>query len=89
MITQQHWDDRYESVLTTLLPRLGAELPLRADRGLRGAGLDSMAVVELLIRLEDAYQVAIPDEELGPEAFETVGSLWTALARQLDAAGPR
>ncbi|MER0443607.1 phosphopantetheine-binding protein [Streptomyces sp. Edi4] len=89
MITQPRWDERYERVLTALLPRLADERPLSAERGLRSAGLDSMAVVELLIQLEEAYHVAIPDEELGPEAFETVGSLWAAVARQLDTAGPR
>ncbi|MER5733763.1 phosphopantetheine-binding protein [Streptomyces sp. NPDC002138] len=88
MTTHHRWDDRYESVLAELLPRLAEERPLSADRGLRAAGLDSMAVVELLVRLEEAYQVAIPDEELGPEAFETVGSLWEVVSRQLDPAAP-
>ncbi|MFI0982049.1 phosphopantetheine-binding protein [Streptomyces sp. NPDC021093] len=88
MTTHHRPDERYENVLAELLPRLAEERPLPADRGLRSAGLDSMAVVELLVRLEEAYQVAIPDEELGPEAFETVGSLWEVVARQLDQAAP-
>ncbi|MET9696471.1 phosphopantetheine-binding protein [Streptomyces sp. NPDC006529] len=86
MTTHHRWDDRYENVLAELLPRLAEERPLSAGSGLRAAGLDSMAVVELLVRLEDAYQVALPDEELGPEAFETVGSLWEVVSRQLDSA---
>ncbi|MEV6975742.1 phosphopantetheine-binding protein [Kitasatospora sp. NPDC093806] len=89
MSTHDRWDERYESVLTEMLPRLAEEQPLPADLGLRTAGLDSMATVELLVRLEETYQVALPDEELGPESFETVGSLWTVVARQLDAADPR
>ncbi|MFJ8628721.1 phosphopantetheine-binding protein [Kitasatospora sp. NPDC093550] len=86
MTTDTTWDERYEAVLAELLPRLAEDGPLPADRALRTAGLDSMATVELLVRLEEAYQVAIPDEELGPEAFETVGSLWAVVAAQLDAA---
>ncbi|WP_395293017.1 phosphopantetheine-binding protein [Kitasatospora hibisci] len=89
MTENASWDARYEAVLTDLMPRLAEEQPLPADRELRTAGLDSMATVELLVRLEEAYQVAIPDEELGPEAFETVGSLWAVVAGQLDAAAPR
>ncbi|WP_328928804.1 phosphopantetheine-binding protein [Streptomyces sp. NBC_00190] len=88
MTTHHFWDDRYETVLAGMLPRLAERRPLTADCGLRTAGLDSMAVVELLVQLEEAYQVAIPDEELGPEAFETVGSLWAVVARQLDPATP-
>ncbi|MFE9632764.1 phosphopantetheine-binding protein [Streptomyces sp. NPDC006463] len=88
MTTHHCWDDRYETVLAELLPRLAEQRPLSADCGLRAAGLDSMAVVELLVQLEEAYRVAIPDEELGPEAFETVGSLWAVVARQLDPATP-
>ncbi|MCG6498014.1 phosphopantetheine-binding protein [Kitasatospora sp. A2-31] len=89
MTAKTSWDERYEAVLTDLMPRLAEERPLPADRELRTAGLDSMATVELLVRLEEAYQVAIPDEELSPEAFETVGSLWAVVAGQLDAADRR
>ncbi|MFD7032587.1 phosphopantetheine-binding protein [Streptomyces sp. NPDC059917] len=89
MTSRPRWDDRYEDVLAELLPRLAEERPLAAEAGLRGAGLDSMAIVELLVRLEEAYQVAIPDEELGPEAFETVGSLWEVVSGRLDPAVPR
>ncbi|MFE7316023.1 phosphopantetheine-binding protein [Streptomyces sp. NPDC057555] len=88
MTAHDRWDERYETVLAGLLPRLAEERPLSAGCGLRAAGLDSMAIVELLVQLEDAYQVALPDEELGPEAFETVGSLWAVVARQLAAAAP-
>ncbi|MFJ8477298.1 phosphopantetheine-binding protein [Kitasatospora sp. NPDC094011] len=86
MTTTAPWDERYEAVLTDLLPRLAEERPLPADRELRTAGLDSMATVELLVRLEEAYRIAIPDEELDREAFETVGSLWAVVAAQLDTA---
>ncbi|CAM5410716.1 hypothetical protein GCM10010329_76870 [Streptomyces spiroverticillatus] len=88
-VTTEHRPaERYENVLAELLPRLAEERPLPAGRGLRDAGLDSMAVVELLVRLEEAYDIAIPDDELGPEAFETVGSLWEVVARRLDPAAP-
>ncbi|MEV7602201.1 phosphopantetheine-binding protein [Kitasatospora sp. NPDC089797] len=80
------WDERYEAVLTDLLPRLAEELPLTADRELRTAGLDSMATVELLVRLEEAYRIAIPDDALDRDAFGTAGSLWAVVAAQLDPA---
>ena len=68
------WDDAYPEVLRSVLPRLAA--PVGTGASLRAAGLDSLALVELLVRLEDAYSVTIPDEALTPEAFETPASLW-------------
>jgi diaminopimelate decarboxylase len=68
------WDDSYPTVLRSVLPRLAT--PVVPDDSLRAAGLDSLALVELLVRLEDAFAVSIPDDALVPEAFATPASLW-------------
>ncbi|WP_199543193.1 phosphopantetheine-binding protein [Prauserella sp. PE36] len=77
------WDARYPKVLAEVLPRLGSSVG--PDDNLRAAGLDSLALVDLLVRLEEAYDVTIPDDDLDPEAFATPASLWqvvqAALAR--------
>lgn len=38
-------------------------------------GLDSTSVIELLMSLEDTIGLEIDPDELGPEVFQTVGSL--------------
>jgi acyl carrier protein len=53
---------------------------LTAFDELAGLGLDSMGVVRLLVDIEDAYGVQVPDEILDEATFATVGSLWEALA---------
>jgi diaminopimelate decarboxylase len=73
------WDHAFPGVLRAVLPRLGAGQPIGAHDSLRVAGLDSLALVELLVRLEEAYAVSIPDEALVPSAFATPGSLWQTL----------
>ncbi|WP_377267742.1 acyl carrier protein [Peterkaempfera sp. SMS 1(5)a] len=75
------WDAPFEEVLRAELPRLAPDSALQASDSLRAAGLDSMASVELIVRLEEALSVSIPDEELGPEAFATVGGLWSVVER--------
>lgn len=37
--------------------------------------LDSMAVVELLVRLEDRFNIRIDDSAIGAEVFGTLGTL--------------
>jgi acyl carrier protein len=37
--------------------------------------LDSMAVVELVVRLEQRFDIEIGDDEVTGDVFETVGSL--------------
>lgn len=37
---------------------------IRSDADLRGYGVDSVRAVELLVRLEEAFAVSIPDEAL-------------------------
>lgn len=50
---------------------------LNASTRLFGAlpELDSMAVVEVIVALQDHFGVRIDEEDITAEAFETVGSL--------------
>ena len=57
--------------------------PLGAD--LKAAGLASVAAVRLMLEVEAAFDVAIPDAELTPENFATVASI-DALVRRLKGA---
>ncbi len=66
-------------------PRLGevAGDPRTAD--LKEAGLASVAAVRLMLEIEAAFDVAIPDPELTPENFATVETI-ERLVRRLKAA---
>jgi acyl carrier protein len=57
--------------------------PLTAD--LKEAGLASVAAVRLMLEVEAAFDVAIPDAELTPDNFATVASI-EKLVRRLKAA---
>jgi acyl carrier protein len=56
--------------------------PLTAD--LREAGLTSVAAVRLMLEIEAACDIAIPDADLTPENFASVASI-EALVRRLEA----
>ncbi|GLW58807.1 hypothetical protein Kpho02_43860 [Kitasatospora phosalacinea] len=75
------WDERFEESVRRFLPYLPADEELVADAPLRDFGLDSLATVDLLSVLEDAYEVRFQDEALSLATFETPETLWKTLSR--------
>ncbi|WP_380283504.1 phosphopantetheine-binding protein [Kitasatospora purpeofusca] len=75
------WDERFEESVRRFLPYLPADEELVADAPLRDFGLDSLATVDLLSVLEDAYDVRFYDEALSLATFETPETLWKTLSR--------
>jgi acyl carrier protein len=73
------WDDTFERILRQALPLLPPANPLRPDLNTAMFGLDSLAAVELLITVETAYGVSIPEERLELSSFATPGALWELL----------
>lgn len=66
-------------------PRLAeARDPLKAD--LRESGLTSVAAVRLMLEVEAAFDIAIPDVELTPENFSSIASMETLVRRLKPAA---
>lgn len=74
------WDPTYEALLHEALPRLAAKGELRPDTSLKAAGLDSLAMVEVLVRVEQTYGIAVPDSELMADTFATPASLWRVVS---------
>jgi acyl carrier protein len=69
-----------EQVAQVLVATLGIDEPaggLAADTALFGSmpELDSMAVVEVIVALQEHFGVQIDEEHITGETFETVGSL--------------
>ena len=59
--------------------RQGALIDLDTD--LPAAGLTSMAMVKLMLAVEAAFDVSIPDSDLSPENFRSVRALEALVAR--------
>ncbi len=73
-------DHRFERVLRSHATLLGPDEPLDVGKTLTSLGVDSLGFVQLLLELEDAYGVSLPDEVLTPATFDTPASLWAAFA---------
>jgi acyl carrier protein len=58
-------------------------LPLRHDSPLVASGiLDSLAILKLVLFLEEQFGVVVPAEDLIPAHFETVDAIWAYLQAQ-------
>ena len=71
-------DPTFMSILTRHLRYLDGELT--PDASLRALGLDSMASVALMVDLEDAFGVTLPDRLVTMETFANAGTLWQAIS---------
>jgi acyl carrier protein len=69
--------DDVRSVVVTVLGIEGRADTIDAETPLLGAlpELDSMAVAELVVALEERFGIEIGDDEITGEMFETLGSL--------------
>lgn len=75
--------ERYERLLKA---NMGADAPDRlrpADR-LIDLGLgNSLLLVQLIVQIEEAFQIDLPDELLTEDTFNSVDSLWLTLSEVL------
>ncbi|MFJ9517211.1 phosphopantetheine-binding protein [Kitasatospora sp. NPDC101801] len=81
---QTDWTPEFEHVLREYLPLLAPGQQLLPEAQLTALGLDSLSTVQLLIGLEDALAVTIPDAMLTPENFATPAALSAALGTLTD-----
>lgn len=75
--------ERFEKVLRANLPVVPARELEPGDR-LADFGLDSLLLLQLVVQLEDAFTVDLPDEVLTATTFETVDSLWRGLSSAVE-----
>jgi len=76
-----------EKVRQLIMETVGVGLPpehLTNDYMLLGNLLDSMAVMKLILSIEDCFQFHFSDEELSAEAFETIESVSALVSSKVD-----
>ena len=72
-------DEAFLAILYPHLRQVGERDALGMESNLYELGLDSMAAVNLLLELEETYQVSFPDALLTDTTFETPMALRAAV----------
>ncbi|MGI5239093.1 phosphopantetheine-binding protein [Dactylosporangium sp. CA-139066] len=73
-------DPAFEDLLRPHLVLLDESATIVPDLELREVGVDSLALIELLVAVEDAYDLEFPDDLLTADTFRTPASLWTIIS---------
>jgi acyl carrier protein len=79
--------DQYRQLLTRALPD-GAADDLEPETRLADLGLDSVALLQLVVQIEEVFDINFPDHLLSAETFESVESLWLVVSELSDSAQP-
>jgi acyl carrier protein len=72
------WSRQFEDVLRACM-KAPSDTRIEPDTRLRDLGIDSIEIVELIMVLEDEFNVEISDDLLTPATFETAGTIWGLL----------
>ena len=84
--TRTNIEDRVKKVITERLKlnedmgKISQDTPLIG----KGLGLDSIGILELVVGLEQAFNISFDDSELSIELFENVGSLTSYVNKKLN-----
>ena len=73
-----------ELIAFTQSDLLEAGIKLEKDTPLDSVGVDSYAIVEIVLFIERKYGFSFSDEELKPEIFETIHKLATIVHTHLN-----
>jgi acyl carrier protein len=75
--------ERLVRLVRQILGASAASRPLPADVSLSDLGMSSLKMVNLMLAIEAEFDTVIPQSEITPEHFETIGSVERLLARLL------
>ena len=73
--------DRVAAVVRQVMPQEFSAANLTAGADLYEAGLTSMAMVKLMLAVEVAFDIAIPDADLHPDNFRSIAAVEALIVR--------
>jgi acyl carrier protein len=73
--------DRLLDIARGFAPALPSSVAAARDASLSEAGLTSMGAVRLMLAVEAAFDIALPEAELTPANFATIRAIEAMLAR--------
>ena len=73
--------DRVVAIVRQVMPQQSSSAHLSNDANLYDAGLTSMAMVKLMLAVEVAFDISIPDADLHPDNFGSIAAVEALVIR--------
>lgn len=73
-------DQKFEEIIRQYVPAVGPGDPIPPESELTVLGVDSMALLRLMLHLESAYGIRFPMDMLTEQVFRSSGSIWSAVS---------
>jgi acyl carrier protein len=73
------WDEKFDGLLRQYVPSAAPGEPVPPDIELVVLGVESIALLQLMLCLESDYGIHFPMDMLTEEVFRTARSIWTAM----------
>lgn len=73
--------DKLEKILRVHARFVADGAEINPDASLASLGIDSLAMFELIVHIEDDFDLAIPPERITPETFATPSTIWDLLCQ--------
>jgi acyl carrier protein len=68
-----------EKILRTHARFIPNNADISSDMSLASLGIDSLGIIDLVVKLEGEFDLEIPPEHITPETFATPASIWKLL----------
>ena len=78
--------DRYRRILAASLPNASID-GLEPESRLADLGMESVALVQLVVQIEEVFDLNMTDDVLTEDTFESVESLWLVIEELMDGSG--
>jgi acyl carrier protein len=77
-----------ERIVSRMMARRGVSLALTRDSDLKNSGLTSLDMVNLMLAVESAFGIMIPQSAMTPENFTSIATIETLVSALLTSAPP-
>jgi acyl carrier protein len=73
--------DKLEKILREHARFVSDDADIGPDEPLSALGVDSLDMFELIVHIEDDFDIAIPPQQINPQTFATPATIWRMLCQ--------
>lgn len=73
--------EKLEKILREHARFISISSNIQSNMALASLGIDSLDIIELIVKIENEFDLEIPPEQVTPDTFSTPDSIWRLLCQ--------